>query len=132
MIYVIMKRTFKQWWSTILQILTKRTTITSHRNSLNNKKPRHMTLEIHVLAQDRHKYVAGLNRLMESQHSPFDNWISNDNTLNIISCSHNLLFCSHKKDILNCSHNMLSCSLNISFISHILITVDKLIWLDNG
>jgi hypothetical protein len=40
----------------------------------------HMTLEIHVLAWDRHKNVAGLNRLMGSQPSPLDNWISNGNT----------------------------------------------------
>ena len=33
----IMKRKFKQWWSTIQPISTKRTT-TSHRNSLNTKK----------------------------------------------------------------------------------------------
>jgi hypothetical protein len=34
-----------------------------------------MTLEIQVLAWDRHKNVAGLNRLMGSQPSPLDNWI---------------------------------------------------------
>jgi hypothetical protein len=35
-----------------------------------------MTLEIQVLAWDRHKNVAGLNWLMGFQLSPFDNWIS--------------------------------------------------------
>jgi hypothetical protein len=38
-----------------------------------------MMLEIQVLAWDRHKDVAGLNRLMGSQPSPLDNWISNSN-----------------------------------------------------
>ena len=42
--------------------------------------PQHMALEILVLALDRHKNVAGLNRLMGSQPSPSDNWITNDNT----------------------------------------------------
>jgi hypothetical protein len=28
---------------------------------------------------DRHKHVAGLNRLMGSKPSPLDNWISNSN-----------------------------------------------------
>jgi hypothetical protein len=39
-----------------------------------------MALEIQVLALDRHKNVAGLNRLMGSEPSPSDNWITNDNT----------------------------------------------------
>jgi len=43
-----MKRKFKQWWSTIPPISTK-WTIISHLNSLNIKKPRHMTLEIQVM-----------------------------------------------------------------------------------
>ena len=33
-------------------------------------------LEIQVLAWDRHKNVTGLNRLMGSQPSPLDKWIS--------------------------------------------------------
>ena len=37
-------------------------------------------LEIHVLAWDRHSNVVELNRLMGSQPSLLDNWISNDNT----------------------------------------------------
>ena len=39
-----------------------------------------MTLEIQVLAGDRHKMWQELNRLMESQPSPFDNWIPNSTT----------------------------------------------------
>ena len=37
------------------------------------KNPRYMTLEIQVLAWDRHKNVVGLNRLMGSQPSPLEN-----------------------------------------------------------
>jgi len=39
-----------------------------------------MTLEIQVLVWDGHKNVAGLNRLLGSQPSPLDNWISNGKT----------------------------------------------------
>jgi hypothetical protein len=39
-----------------------------------------MTLEIQVLAWDRHKKVAGFNWLMGSQPSSLNNWISNSNT----------------------------------------------------
>ena len=39
-----------------------------------------MTLEIRVLAWDRHKNVVGLNRLMAFQPSPLDNLISNGNS----------------------------------------------------
>ena len=39
-----------------------------------------MMFETQVLAWDRNKNVAGQNRLMGSQNSPFDNWITNDNT----------------------------------------------------
>jgi hypothetical protein len=35
-----------------------------------------MALEIQVLAWDRHNNVAGLKRLMGSQPSPSNNWIS--------------------------------------------------------
>ena len=45
-----------------------------------------MMLEIQVLAWDSYKFVVGLNRLMRSQPSPLDNWISNGNT-----CSKSLL-----------------------------------------
>jgi len=40
----------------------KKKTINSHFNSLNTEKknPQHMMLQIHVLAWDRHKIVAGL------------------------------------------------------------------------
>jgi hypothetical protein len=44
------------------------------------KRPRHMTLKIQDLTWDRHKNVAGINRLIESQSSPLDNWISNGST----------------------------------------------------
>jgi hypothetical protein len=37
-----------------------------------------MTLEILILARERHKNVTGLNWLVGSQ--PLDNWISNGNT----------------------------------------------------
>lgn len=38
-----------------------------------------MALEVQVLNQDRNKNVAVLNRIMEFQTSPPDNWISNIN-----------------------------------------------------
>jgi hypothetical protein len=52
----------------MLSISTKQTT-TSHIKSLNIKILWHMMLEIKVLAWDRNKNVAGLNRLMGS-HPP--------------------------------------------------------------
>ena len=61
-----MKRKSEQWWSTISPIFTIRT-ITSHLNSLNMKKPRHMKLEIQVLAWDRHKEC---DRVKPIKHSP--------------------------------------------------------------
>ena len=71
---------FLQRWSTIPPITTKQTT-TSHLEPLSIKiHHKHMALEIQVLALDRHKNVAGLNRLMGSEPSPSDNWITNDNT----------------------------------------------------
>jgi hypothetical protein len=39
-----------------------------------------MTLEIQVLAWNRHTYGAGLNMLMGFQQTPLDNLISNGNT----------------------------------------------------
>ena len=39
-----------------------------------------MRLEDHVQAGDRHKHVAGLNRLVGFQLSPLEKWISNGNT----------------------------------------------------
>jgi hypothetical protein len=41
------------------------------------KRPRHMTLAIHVQAWEKHTYVAALNRVMGSQSSPLDNWSYN-------------------------------------------------------
>jgi hypothetical protein len=57
-----MKRKFKQQWTAIPPISTKRT-ITSHLKSLNIKR----SMEIHVLAWTRHKNVAGLSWLMGYQ-----------------------------------------------------------------
>ena len=37
-------------------------------------------IEIHILIWEGHKNVTGLNRSMETQTAPSDNWISNDNT----------------------------------------------------
>ena len=51
----------KQWWSTILPISSKQTTI-SHLKSLNTKRPRHVALEIQCLAMVGHKNVARLNQ----------------------------------------------------------------------
>ena len=42
----------------------------------NKKGPRHVTLEIQLLAWNRNKNVSGLYWLMGSQPSPVDNWIS--------------------------------------------------------
>jgi hypothetical protein len=39
-----------------------------------------MTLEMQILAWDRCKHVAGINRLMDPKPSIFDNCISNGNT----------------------------------------------------
>ena len=39
-----------------------------------------MTCEIQVMAWDRYKHVAGLNRIMGSQPSPLDNSIYDGNT----------------------------------------------------
>jgi hypothetical protein len=49
------------------------------------KIPQHMTLEIKVLAWDKHKNMGGLNWSLGSQPSPLDNWISNVNTLSVKS-----------------------------------------------
>ena len=47
-------------------------------DGLNTQRgPQHMALEIHVVACNIHKIVAGLNQLMPS---PLYNWISNGNT----------------------------------------------------
>ena len=64
-LYSFMKGKFKQWWSTIPRISTKKTQkkpITSHLKQLNTKRPWYIALEIHVLAWDRHKHMVGLNR----------------------------------------------------------------------
>jgi hypothetical protein len=45
------------------------TNINKTSKLLNIENPQHMALEIHVLACDGHKKVAGLNQLMRSQPS---------------------------------------------------------------
>ena len=61
----VMKRNVKQLWSSIPQISRKQT-ITSHLKELNTNRPQHMTtLEIQVLAWDRHKNVVVLNHLCD-------------------------------------------------------------------
>ena len=54
--------------------ISPKRTITSHLNCTHStqKTQQHMTLEIQVLAWDRHKNVAGLNWLMGSQPWPLD------------------------------------------------------------
>jgi hypothetical protein len=55
--------------------------LSSEPNSLNTmKRPRHMTLEIQILAWNKHNNVTGLSRLMEYQPYSLDNWISNGKT----------------------------------------------------
>jgi hypothetical protein len=51
--------------------------------TIKQKKTRHLTMEIHVLAWEGNKNVTGLNRSMETQTASSDNWIPNDNTDNI-------------------------------------------------
>jgi len=58
---LVMKRMFKQWWSTIPPISTKRT-ITSHLKPLNAKRPGHMAFEIWVLDWNRHTNLEALNQ----------------------------------------------------------------------
>jgi len=50
--------------------------LTEHKK----KTTTYITVEIQVQAWDRHKSLAVLNQLKESELSPRDNWISNDNT----------------------------------------------------
>ena len=72
--YIIMKWKFKQWWSSLLSISTKRT-ITSHLISLNAKKNTTYNVGKPGLWQTWRHY-----RLMGSQSINLNNWISNDNT----------------------------------------------------
>ena len=53
------KRKFRQWWSTIPRISTKRTA-TSHLKSLITKGQRQMSMEIQSLAWDSHKKNGGV------------------------------------------------------------------------
>ena len=73
--YYIMKRKFKQQWSTIPPISTKRT-ITSHLLTEHKKRPQHATFEIQVLAWDRHKNMVGLNRLYVFNRYPLNEFHS--------------------------------------------------------
>ena len=52
----------------------------SYINHRTQKKQRHITLEIQVLAWDRYSNVAELNKLMASTPN-LDNWISNSKTI---------------------------------------------------
>jgi hypothetical protein len=78
-------------------ISTKRT-ITSHRNSLNTKKIPSYDARNPGLAWDRHKNITGLNRLMRSQSSLLDNWISNSD--------HHALIKSLKYQSVNHKHDV--------------------------
>jgi hypothetical protein len=51
------------------QVLSAKQIITSRQNSLNTKNPSHMTLEILVLAQGRHRNMAELNWADKTQKS---------------------------------------------------------------
>jgi hypothetical protein len=42
-------------------------------------------MEVLVIIYERHNNVTGLNRSMETQTTPFDNGISNDNTSSVTS-----------------------------------------------
>ena len=68
-------------WSIIRQISTK-PTISSDLHQLKKKakRPRHMVLEMQILDWNRHKNMAGLNRIMGTQPSHLDNLISKGNT----------------------------------------------------
>ena len=52
----------------------------NHLNSLDIKRPQHLTFEIQVLLLDSHIHVARISRILGFRHHPLDNWISNDNT----------------------------------------------------
>jgi hypothetical protein len=69
----IMKRTFKQRWSSMPQNQQKGT-ITSHFKWTHwtEKRQRHISLEIKILTWDRHTNVAGLNLIMRLQPFPLD------------------------------------------------------------
>ena len=77
MAHHILKIKFKQWWSTMPPISTKRP-ITSRIKSM-KRKLWHLALGIQVLDWDSHKNVVGLNWLKGSQQSTSDNRICNGN-----------------------------------------------------
>ena len=51
-----------------------------------------MTLKLQVQPWDRHKNVAMLNRLMGSQPSPLDSWMSNGNTYIAVNTNESYTF----------------------------------------
>jgi hypothetical protein len=71
----------RKWWSTIPSISTKQTNTFNNFKSLNIEKPWNMMLEIQVLVWYRRKNVVWINRLMGSQSSSIENWISKGNTV---------------------------------------------------
>lgn len=50
------------------------------------KDQRHIMLDIQILAWARHTYVSGINRIIRSQPSSSDNWITNHATENRTIC----------------------------------------------
>ena len=75
----LMKRKFKQWWSTIPPISTK-PTIISPLHLLNTKKDHDIwRSKFRSWLGTGTQNVAGLNWIMESQFSPLNDWISNCN-----------------------------------------------------
>ena len=66
----------------------------NHTSPQTHKILRHTILEIQLLAWDRHKNMAELNRQMGSQPPPpLDNWISNVNTYPCINTRLNTCIC---------------------------------------
>ena len=66
--------------------------------NLTHKKAQHLTLEIRAMPCDRYTNVEGLNRLMGSQLSHLDNWISNGNTYKKQTIKNMQRFASTLKD----------------------------------
>jgi hypothetical protein len=64
------------------------------------KRPRHMTLEIHVLASNKHNIVAGLNLLTWFKLSPLYNFISNGKAaMQKTAIKYPHIFCSTQNDL---------------------------------
>ena len=73
MLYRVHLATFKQWWSTIPQISTKRTTPLIS-NNWTHTKPTTYGVRIQIMSYDRHKNAAGLNWSMGSQPTSIWYW----------------------------------------------------------